>query len=75
MAIYLDDYRKGRAPKLPTSRSDEEFQYVDRTPMSDVVTPSSFKAPQEPSPQLTNDFEDIDARAFMERVRALASQI
>jgi hypothetical protein len=75
MAIYLDDYRKARALKLPTSRSDEEFQYVDRTPMSDVVTPSSFKAPPEPSPQLSDNFEAIDVRIHMERVRALASQI
>ena len=75
MAIYLDDYRKARALKLPTSRSDEEFLYVNRTPMSDVVAASCFKTPQEPSPQLSDHFESIYVRAFMERVRALASQI
>ena len=75
MAIYLDDYRKARALKLPTTRSDEEFLYVNRTPMSDLVAPSSFKTPQEPSPQLPENLEAIDVRALMQRVRALASQI
>jgi len=61
--------------KLPTSRSDEEFLYVNRTPMSDVVAPSCVKEPQEPSLQLPEIFEAIGVRALMERVRALASQI
>jgi hypothetical protein len=75
MAIYLDDYRKARALRIPTSRSDEEFLYVNRTPMSGVAAPSCFKAPQEPSPQLPDDFAGTDMRALMQRLRALASQI
>ena len=75
MAIYLDDYRKARTLKLPTCRGDEELLYENRTLMSGVIAPSCFKTPQEPNPQLSDHFESIYVRAFMERVRALASQI
>lgn len=75
MAIYLYDYWKAWALKLPTARSDKELLYVDGTPISDVVAPSCFEAPQEPSLQLPENFGAVDVRAFMERVRALASQI
>jgi hypothetical protein len=75
MAIYLNDYRKAQALKLPARRCDEELLYVNGAPPSGVVALSCFKAPQEPSPKLSNDFEELGVRAFMERVRALASQI
>jgi len=76
MAIYLDDYRKARALKRPARRRDEEeLLYVNGAPMSGGVALSCFKTPQEPSPQLSDHFESIYVRAFMERVRALASQI
>jgi len=75
MAIYLDDYRKVRTPKLSTCRRDEEFLYVNRTPMPGVDAPSCLKTPQEPSPQLPDDFKGADMRALMQRLRALASQI
>ena len=75
MAIYLDDYRKVRTRELSTCRRDEEFLYVNRTPMPGVEAPSCFKTPPEPSPQLPDDFKDADMRALMQRLRALASQI
>ena len=75
MAIYLDDYRKARALELPARRCDEELLYVNGAPMSGGVALSCFKTPQEPSLQLSDHFEGIYVRAFMERVRALASQI
>jgi len=75
MAIYLDDYRKVRTQKLSTCRGDEEFLYVNRTSMPGVDAPSGFKTPQEPSPQLPDDFKGADMRALMQRLRALASQI
>ena len=75
MAIYLDDYRKVRTRELSTCRRDEEFIYVNRTPMPGVDAPSCIKTPPEPSPQLPDDFKGADMRALMQRLRALASQI
>ena len=75
MLIYLDDYRKARALKPPARRRLEELLCVNRNPASGVVDLSCFKTPQELNPQLPDDFEGIDVRALMERVRALASQI
>ena len=75
MAIYLDDYRKVRTPELSTCRRDEEFLYVNRNPNPDVDAPPCSKTPQEPSPQLPDDFKGADMRALMQRLRALASQI
>jgi len=75
MATNLDDYRKGRTVERSTCRRDEEFLYVNRTPMPGVDAPSCLKTPQEPSPQLPDDFKGADMRALMQRLRALASQI
>ena len=75
MAICLYDYWKAWALRLSTSRSDKELPYVNGPPISDAVAPSCFRAPRQPGLQLPEDFGAVDVYAFMERVRALASQI
>jgi hypothetical protein len=73
MAIYLDDYRKARALKLPARRSDEKLPCMNRNPAYGAV--ACFKTPQELSPHLPDNFVGPDVSALMLRARALASQI
>jgi len=75
MVIYLDDYRKARAIKLPGYRRDEELLCVNWNPAFSLVALSCYQTPQELSPQLPDDFAGIDMHVFLDRVRALASQI
>jgi hypothetical protein len=48
---------------------------VNWSPAYAVVALTSYQTPQELSPQLPDEFEDIDMTAFMGRLRALSSQI
>jgi len=75
MAIYLDDYRKARALKLPTGRCGGGLLDLNWTPKLAVNGFSCPETPQEPSPQLPDDFAGTDMRALMQRLRTLASQI
>ena len=76
MLIYLDDYRRAKAPQ-PASygRYDEELLCVNWNPAVSVVALSSYQTRKELSPELPEDFRAIDMRAFMSRVYALATQI
>ncbi len=76
MVININDYRKAKAAKAPASaRRDEELLCVNWSPAYAVVALTSYQTPQELSPQLPDEFEDIDMTAFMGRLRALSSQI
>ncbi len=74
MLIYLDDYRKAKAVKLPEHRLDEELLCVNWNPAFSVIALSCFQNPQELSPELPEDFAAVEP-AFMNRVYALATQI
>ena len=75
MRTYLNGYWKARALKLLVFRRDEELLGVNGDPTFGGVALPRNGTPREPSPQLPDHFECVDMRAFMERVRALASQI
>ena len=75
MVINMNDYRKAKAVKVAASRRDGELLCVNWSPAYAVVALSSYQTPQELSPQLPDEFENIDMTAFMGRLRALASQI
>ena len=76
MLVYLDDYRKAKAPQPGSyGRCDEELLCVNWNPAVRVVARSSYQAPQELSPELPEDFRAVDMQAFMSRVYALATQI
>ena len=75
MVINLNDYRKAKAEKVTASRRDGELLCVNWNPAYAVVALTSYQTPQELSPQLPDEFENIDMTAFMSRLRALSSQI
>lgn len=75
MVININDYRKAKAAKAPASRRDGELLCVNWSPAYAVVALTCYQTPQELSPQLPDEFEDIDMTAFMARLRALSSQI
>ena len=75
MVIKLNDYRKAKAVKAAATRREGELLCVNWSPAYAVVALSCYQTPQEMSPQLPDEFEDIDMTAFMGRLRALSSQI
>ena len=74
MLIYLDEYRKAKAEKVPARRRDEELLCVNWNPAFGVVALTSYRTPQELSPQLPDNLADMEP-AMMDRIYALASQI
>lgn len=76
MVIYLDEYRKAKAMKVVASpRYDEEVLCVNWNPAIGVIAMSCYQKPSELSPQLPEDFSNVDVDAFLARVYALATQI
>lgn len=75
MANNLFEFWKERAQKLSARSSHEESPNLNCTAKSDTDPHSCSDMPQEPSPQLPDNFEATDMRALMERLRALANQI
>ena len=75
MVININDYRKAKAAKAPDACRDSELLCVNWSPAYAVVALSCYQTPQEMSPQLPDEFEGIDMPAFMNRLRALSSQI
>ena len=77
MIISLDEYRKAREAKRVSAsqRQEQELLCVNWSPAVSLVAMSCFQTEQEFSPQLPEDFSNIDACAFLDRVYALASQI
>ena len=75
MVIYLDDYRRAKAPQIQYGRCDEELLCVNWNPAVSVVARSSYQTAQELSPELPEDFQAVDMKGFMSRVHTLATQI
>jgi hypothetical protein len=74
VVIYMDDFRKARAVKLPGLCREEELLCVNWNPAFSVIALSCYQTPQELSPQLPDERADMKP-GFMNRVSALASQI
>ena len=74
MLIYLDEYRKAKAVKLPARRNDEELLCVNWNPAFGVVALTCYQTPRELSPHLPDNLADVEP-AMMDRIYALASQI
>ncbi len=76
MVIYMDDYRKAQEANVDhLRRYDEELLYVNWNPAIRVLAMSCYQTPCELSPQLPEDFSNMDAQAFLDRVYALATQV
>jgi hypothetical protein len=75
MSVYLYDGRKQRALKPAGYRLGEELLRANGHAASSVIDLARYRMPQEPSPPLPSDCSSADMRAFVERVRALATQI
>jgi hypothetical protein len=75
MNVYLYEGRKQRALEPAASRLGEELLRANGYSAPVVIDLARYRAPQEPSPRLPDDCGSIDLRAFVERVRALATQI
>lgn len=76
MRVYLYDGRKQqRALEPAASRLGEELLRANGHSASTVIDLARYRVPQEPSPRLPDDCGSVDMRAFVERVRALATQI
>ena len=76
MIIYMHDYRKfedlddAREPHLA-----EERLYGNGVPQLQLAPINAYRTRREPSPDLPDDFDDVDLREFIERVSVLATQI
>ena len=76
MLIYLDDYRKAQDSNMAKhDRYDEELLCANWNPALSVLALSCDQTTAELSPQLPEDFSNIDADAFLDRVYALATQV
>ncbi len=76
MVIYMDDYRKAQDVKIAKQeRYDEELLCVNWNPALRVLAMSCYQTAKELSPQLPENFSNIDAEAFLDRVYALATQV
>jgi hypothetical protein len=75
MKIYAYDGRRQRALKPANSRLGEELLRANGYSSSTVVDLARYRILQEPGPRLPDDLDSFDMRTFIERVRALATQI
>jgi hypothetical protein len=74
MLIYLNEYRKAKAAKVPARRIDEELLCVNWNPAFGVVALTTYQTPREQSPHLPENLADVEP-SMMDRIYALASQI
>ena len=75
MLIYLNEYRKAKAAKVPARRVDEELLCVNWNPAFGVVAlTTTYQTPREQSPHLPENLADVEP-SMMDRIYALASQI
>ena len=76
MVIYLDQYRKNKAANvIAPRRYDQEKLCVNGNPVVGVIAMSSHQNLHDLSPELPEDFTQVDVEALLGRVYALASQI
>jgi hypothetical protein len=75
MVIRLSDYRKAKTMQTAVRlHGEEEPLCVNGNPAFRLIALSCYQRPQEPGPQLSEDFAALEPASF-ERVYALASQI
>ncbi len=76
MVIFLDEYRKAKAAKSAGHiRYDEDLLCANWNPAVGLVALSCYQTERELSPQLPEDFSNVDVAAFLDRVYALATQV
>lgn len=80
MVIYMDQYRKAKAANIAANVAmarcyEEEKLCVNWNPAIGVIAMSFYQNMNELSPQLPEDFSEVDIDALLERVSALATQI
>lgn len=76
MVIYLDQYRKAKSINMAgMQRHAEQRLCVNGIPAIRVIAMPNDQDMHEPSPQLPDDFNSVDADVFYTRAYALASQI
>jgi len=76
VVIYMDDYRKAQESKVDGhQRYDEELLCVNWNPAIRVIAQSCYQTAAELTPQLPEDFANMDPQAFLDRVYALATQV
>ena len=76
MVIYMDDYRKvEELDEIREPHLAEERMYGNGVPQLQLAPINAYRTRREPSPNLPEDFEDLDLRDFIERVSALATRI
>jgi len=72
MVVYLDQYRKAKAP---ARYYGGERLCVNGNPASGVIVMTGIQNTNDLSPDLPEDFTQVDGEALLGRVYALASQI
>ena len=76
MVIYMDDYRKAQNSSVgKDDRYDEELLCANWNPSLRALAISCFQTTAELTPQLPEDFSNIDVEAFLDRIYALATQV
>jgi hypothetical protein len=76
MIIYLDQYRKAKAANVMAACSyDQAKLCVNGNSTTGVIAMSSKQHSNDLSPELPEDFSQVDIEALLGRVYALASQI
>jgi hypothetical protein len=78
MIIYMDDYRRAEdidADALHEPHLAEERLYGNGSAQAQLAPFAAYRTRREPTPDLPDDFSDVDLREFIERVSALATQI
>jgi hypothetical protein len=76
MVVYLDQYRKAKAANVMAARCyDRAKLCVNGHPSTGAIAMLSTQNASDLSPELPEDFTQVDVEAFLGRVYALASQI
>jgi hypothetical protein len=76
MVVYLDQYRKAKAANVMAARSyDQAKLCVNGNLTTGVIAMPSKQHSIDLSPELPEDFSQVDIEALLGRVYALASQI
>jgi len=77
MIIYLDDYRKALAMSVSEHSSyNEEVLCANWNYAIQLIAMKCYQQPQESlSPQLPEDFSNMDIDSFLDRVYALATGV
>ncbi|HKA46267.1 MAG TPA: hypothetical protein VKF40_30020 [Burkholderiales bacterium] len=76
MVIYMEDYRKAQSSSVVKDAGyNEELLCANWNPALQAFAMSCFQTAAELSPQLPEDFSNIDVEAFLDRIYALATQV